>query len=111
MANSITYIEDRTTVESGIISPSSRYRDSRLIYYGDANKITLTTYRRASSKQSDQDRYMVVTARTQYRPDLASQEAYGTPDFWWKIMEFNGIKDVMDFTIGINITLPADVLF
>jgi hypothetical protein len=38
---------------------------------------------------------------------MVSQEAYGVPDFWWRIMEFNNIKDVFDFKSGLNIAIPS----
>jgi hypothetical protein len=45
----------------------------------------------------------------EYRPDLVSQDKYGLPDFWWKIMEVNGMKDIMDFKAGKTIVLPENV--
>ena len=54
---------------------------------------------------------MVITKGSEYRPDLVSFDEYGTIDFWWKIMEVNGIKDILDFAAGRNIRLPNNVLF
>jgi hypothetical protein len=50
----------------------------------------------------------VIPVSIQYRPDLLSQKKYGTVDFWWKIMEVNEIKDVMNFKAGRTILLPGD---
>ena len=49
---------------------------------------------------------MVISKNYEFRPDLVSYEAYGVVDFWWKIMEFNNIKDIFDFKAGINLTIP-----
>ena len=64
-----------------------------------------------SYSPSTNDKYTVITKGYEYRPDLVSYQAYGTPDFWWKIMEVNGIKDIFDFKSGLNIVIPDNVLF
>ena len=112
MANSITPL-DKSAVSAGIVPPTSRYANSALLYYGPDNIITFETYKRPPRprKLNQQDRFMVITPGVAYRPDTVSNEVYGTPDFWWKIMEYNGMKDIMDFRAGINIVLPTDVLF
>ena len=46
----------------------------------------------------------------EYRPDLVSNRVYGTPDFWWRIMEANNIKDVFEFKAGLNLRIPGSVL-
>ena len=43
-------------------------------------------------------------------PEIVSNKVYGSPDFWWKIMEANNIKDIFDFKTGINIRLPDAIL-
>jgi len=45
----------------------------------------------------------------EYRPDLVSRDKYGIPDFWWKIMEVNNIKDIIDFKAGRTIVLPENI--
>jgi hypothetical protein len=40
-----------------------------------------------------------------------SNQAYGTPDFWWKILEVNGMKDIFEFKSGENIVIPNNILF
>ena len=49
---------------------------------------------------------MVISPGYEYRPDLISQMVYGSPDFWWKIMEVNSIKDIFDFKAGVNLRIP-----
>jgi hypothetical protein len=41
----------------------------------------------------DGDVYVEITADIAQRPDLISSKAYGVPDLWWVIFEFNGISD------------------
>ena len=110
MANAITEIQ-MDPVSNDIVATTSRYANSILIYWGPKNLITFKTYTRKSTIIGPQDRFVVITSRYQYRPDLISSMEYGAPDFWWKIMEYNNMKDIMEFTTGKNIVLPANVLF
>ena len=107
MSNNITTTALIAT--KGYVAGSSRYANSDIIYYGDLNKLTFTTYVRSSFKPSAQDMFTVVTAGTEYRPDLISMQMYGTVDFWWRIMEVNQIYDIFDLKIGTNLRLPANV--
>jgi hypothetical protein len=94
---------------SSLFVSSSRYKNSDVVYYGDNKLLTINIYKRKSTPLSKNDKFTVITPGTEYRPDLLSYKAYGTPDFWWKIMEFNGIKDIYDFKSGLNIRLPMNV--
>jgi hypothetical protein len=93
----------------GFVSGLSRYADAKIIYYGANNVLTFTTYKKKPYPVSASDRYSVIPPGMEYRPDLVSRQAYGVVDFWWKIMEANGISDVFDFKAGLNIRLPADI--
>lgn len=90
----------------------SRYRASTVVYYtmGNRKVITFNTYKKQiGTKIKDEDLFMVVPAGMEYRPDLVSRQAYGTVDFWWKILEANNIKDIFDFKAGTNIRIPGSV--
>jgi hypothetical protein len=39
------------------------------------------------------DTLVTINQNQAGRPDMISQLAYGSPDLWWVILEFNGIKD------------------
>lgn len=97
---------------SQYVIPSSRYYRSRVIYYTDRRLITYETYKRKATalQINDQDQWMTITPDMEYRPDKASYAVYSTPDFWWRLMEVNGIKDVMDFKAGRNIRIPGNLL-
>ena len=108
MANRIEYTEHNPL--RGFTVLTSRYANNQIIYYGDLKRMTYTTYKREEIPTSDQDKYTVVPAGMEYRPDLMSQRVYGLPDMWWRILEANGLKDVWDFKTGLNIRLPSSVL-
>jgi len=109
MANNITYTTLVPT--NGFVGPSSRYADSTILYYGPNSVLTFTTYvRKSAYVPSSNDKYAVIPPGFEYRPDKMSLSAYGTVDFWWKIMEANNIKDVFDFKSGLSIRLPASVM-
>jgi hypothetical protein len=106
MANRIT---NAGLSPANFVSPLSRYADATTIYYGDVNKLTFTTYKRKKVTLSEFDRFTVVNAGTEFRPDLVSLRTYGTVEFWYLIMEVNGIYDITDFVTGLNIRLPNNV--
>ena len=109
MAN---FIEDANLPTDRFVSALSRYIPSKVVYYFAGNKrvLTFTTYRKLISHVAKEgDVYAVVPPGMEYRPDLVSKKYYGTPDFWWKVLEANNIKDIFDFKAGTNIRLPGNV--
>jgi len=94
---------------TNFVSVSSRYINSQLYYYGDDKKITFETYKRQDIQQFSDDKFLEITRPLNFRPDLVSNKFYGSPDFWWKIMQYNGIADVYDFRQGRVIRLPAAI--
>lgn len=107
MAN---YIEDTNINAKQFVPPSSRYSESKVIYYTEKKLLTFKTYKKTETPLSSKDKYAVITPGVEFRPDLVSQKAYGTVDFWWKILEANGMKDIWEFKSGLNIRIP-DAIF
>jgi len=89
---------------------SSRYATSSVVYYTENKLLTFKIYKKTPATIGPQDKYYVVSAGHQYRPDLVSNLVYGTPDFWWRIMEANNIKDIFDFKAGLNLRIPEALL-
>lgn len=106
MANKIVFTDLRP---EDFVTRVSRYSSSKILYYSDEKIITFETYKKPQIKGSPRDQVAVIPPGMQYRPDLVSKERYGIPDFWWKIMEVNKIKDILDFKAGMTITLPENV--
>lgn len=103
MANYIS----KTNIDSRrFVPPSSRYLESQILYYTENNLLTFETYKRKDIARSNKDKYAVISPGVEYRPDLVSNQAYGTVDFWWKILEANGMKDIWEFKAGTNIRIP-----
>lgn len=103
MAN---FIESTNIHARRFVTPSSRYLESDVVYYTENKLLTFKTYKTKTIPLSDQDKYAEISPGMEYRPDLVSQQAYGTVDFWWKILEANGMKDVWEFKTGKNIRIP-----
>lgn len=97
-------IEEIQINKSKIIAPLSRYSKSRTIKYGPIPKTTFETYKRSGF--SPAENLTLITPGWEYRPDLVSFDVFGFPDLWWKIMEINGIFDILDFKSGLTIRLP-----
>lgn len=92
------------------VIPSSRYAGSKVLHYGEEEIITFETYKKSFRQISDMGQYAEITPPIQFRPDLVAKEVYGSEDFWWVIMEHNGMKDVMEFKAGKIIRLPGNIL-
>jgi len=99
-------IEESQMTADQIVSYGSRYRTSKVVYYGEKRFVTFETYVRKKYQPSGHENVAVITKGVEYRPDLASFEYYGYPENWWLILEANGIKDVWDFKAGKTIILP-----
>ena len=67
-------------------------------------------YKKKKLSFAPSDLYYEITKDVEYRPDLVSNQYYSVPDYWWKIMEMNGMKDVLEFRAGRNIRLPGGKL-
>lgn len=106
MAN---FIETTTINPRQFVPVTSRYADASVIYYTENKLLTFKTYVKTPIQPNQKDKFLVITKHYEYRPDLVSFDVYGTPDFWWKIMEVNNIKDIFDFTAGQTIRLPDSV--
>lgn len=91
------------------VTSVSRYVNSKVVYYYDQKILTFETYKKIKFKPTKNDQVAVIPSKMEYRPDLVSIEKYGLPDFWWKILEANGMRDIMDFRAGKTIILPENV--
>jgi len=57
--------------------------------------------------QSDGDTFVTITKDLENRPDLVSSKAYGNPDLWWVIYEFNEIRDpFFELKEGTTLRIP-----
>jgi len=107
MAN---YTKNTKISAKNFVTVSSRYAKYNVIYYTENNLLTFPVYKKKPYVPNSNDKYAVITPGSEYRPDLVSQSAYGTVDFWWKIMEANNLKDIFEFKAGLNIVIPNAVL-
>lgn len=86
---------------------SSRYANSQVIVLGEQGVITFETYKRKEIPLRADDKFSIVPPGEEYRPDKTSMRAYGTVDYWWKIMEASNIKDIFEYKTGTNIRIPS----
>ena len=50
----------------------------------------------------------IIPAEYAHRPDLISNIFYGTPGYWWYLMQVNGISDPFEgFNSGDQILIPV----
>ena len=70
----------------------------------------LGIYKDRSIPPSPTDTIRTLEARYEYRPDLLSNDLYGTPLYWWVfyVRNINIIRDpIWDFKAGIRIYTPS----
>lgn len=94
---------------------SSKRSTSTLNRY--KNKITLTTisgitvyeFIRKSQlylEPRDDDQYYFVDASKRYRPDVISNEMYGTPILYWVILSCNNLSSPLDVKTNMTLRIP-----
>ena len=104
MAN---YFELSKIKAKKFVTVSSRYSDSEVIYYTEKKLLTFPLYRKKSIQKDKRDKFTIISSGHEFGPDLTSNEFYGTPDFWWKIMEANDLKDIYQYKAGLSIKIPG----
>ena len=90
----------------GFVSMGSRYANATVIYWGPLRKITFTTYKKRNYPYNSEDKFAIIPPGMEFRPDKMSSSVYGVPDFWWRVLEANNMKDIYDFRAGVNVRLP-----
>lgn len=53
-----------------------------------------------------EDKYVTITQQSQFRPDIISNEVYGTPDYGWAIMETNNIRSFVELKQRLRLRIP-----
>lgn len=106
------------TKKSGInpaahVMQTSRYIHSDILYYSENNNLTFETYKAKNKDfyRKSSGQYTQITAATEFCPHLVSYEIFGTSDLWWRIMEENNMKDILEFRQGVTIKIPGNILF
>lgn len=59
------------------------------------------------------DKILIIPAAFNQRPDLLSQQEYGTPELWWVFCIRNPdliIDPINDFLAGLQIFIPSNIL-
>ena len=66
-----------------------------------------------SVSKNDYDKILVIPPAFNQRPDLMSQQEYGTPRLWWVFCLRNPdliIDPIADFVSGLEIYVPSNIL-
>lgn len=84
----------------------TRYTNGKT-YTNRENKNFLILRPPLNLPQDTGDTTVVINQELINRPDLIAQAAYGNPDLWWVIFEYNGIIDpLFDLKVGQSLTIP-----
>lgn len=86
---------------------TSRYKKA-IITSNRKGKNFIISRKQLELESGNDDTFFEVTQDILKRPDLVSQLFYGSPDYWWAIYEFNGIKDpLFELKLGQILRIPA----
>lgn len=56
--------------------------------------------------ESEDDEYYYIDPSHRFRPDLISQEVYGTPVLYWVILSCNDMRHPLDLDTGLTVRIP-----
>lgn len=86
--------------------PLNRYTNGIVTFSRNGTKF-LVLRKPLNLVEDSTDVYVTLTQDLISRPDNISFKAYGTPDLWWVIAEYNGIIDpISDFKINQILKIP-----
>jgi hypothetical protein len=91
------------------VNTSSYYNQLSPYAKTTANKFYLDVINFRAVAANDEDVAIQLPTQYHHRPDLLSQDAYGTPDLWWVFAVRNPdtIRDpVFDLVSGMTVIIP-----
>lgn len=92
---------------SGPNPKMDRYkRKLRLTSKSGTNFIEFTRKEQIYIPESKEDDYFYIDASYKFRPDLVSQQVYGTPVLYWVILSCNNMRNPLDLDTGITVRIP-----
>jgi hypothetical protein len=109
MAVFIEEVENSSPID--FVTQASRYVGSDVIRWGEKKLLTFKILKREEVPTSPNDRFAVIEAGQEFRPDIVSVAAFSIPDFWWRILQANNMSDIFDFKAGKTIRIPNNVGF
>lgn len=85
----------------------SRYRNKiRLTSYTGYTFLEFVKKSQLVLDVSPEDQYYFVDASKQYRPDLISNEIYGSPIYYWVILSCNNLISPLQVRTNLTLRIP-----
>ena len=85
----------------------SRYRNKiRLTSYTGVTFLEFIKKSQLYLPVSPDDQYYFVDASKQYRPDLISNEVYGSPIYYWVILSCNNLISPLQVRTNLTLRIP-----
>lgn len=88
-------------------------KDSSQYYLTPVSNFFLDRWVPRVIPKNDFDKIIIIPAAFDQRPDLLSQQEYGTPRLWWVFCIRNPdliIDPINDFVAGLEIYVPDNIL-
>jgi hypothetical protein len=86
----------------------SRYRGSTVTQVDNKDELTEYVVLRKPLEVplTDGDKYIIIDEGNQFRPDILSDQVYGSTRYDWALMEINGIRNFAELQFGIRLRVP-----
>ena len=86
----------------------SRYRGTTVTQVDNGDELTEYVILRKplDVPLTDGDKFITIDEGNQFRPDLLSQQVYGTTKYDWALMEINGVRSFLELQFGIRLRVP-----
>lgn len=90
------------------INSLNRYRNKiNLTSYSGYNVLEFIKKSQLYLPEAPTDQYYFVDASKQYRPDLISNEIYGSPIYYWVILSCNNLISPLQVVTNLTLRLPS----
>ena len=90
------------------VNTLNRYRNKiKLTSYSGYNVIEFIKKSQLYLPEDPSDQYYFVDASKQYRPDLISNEVYGSPIYYWVILSCNNLISPLQVAANLTLRLPS----
>jgi hypothetical protein len=86
------------------IKDTSRYKGAIVTTENEAQYILLKKL--IQVPLTTEDFYITLDQGNALRPDIISNQVYGTVDYGWAIMEVNNIRNFLELEVGVRLRIP-----
>lgn len=87
---------------------NSRYRGSTITSVNTTEGLQNYTILKLPIEvpETEYDFYISIDSSNEFRPDILSNQVYGTPDYGWALLEINTLRSFKDLKLQARLRVP-----